>query len=252
MQTGQVFAAEGRRISPGTRSAALAASRAGQWDSSQCWLCVAPSAAFWDCHTSVRHPSSAAAALRLCWCLQQQAAARDKKFLGSLVQQFPYHKQRATDKKILRACLSVPVNMKICCAPPTVRKGSGIIHWILVLPATQSIMLSYFALFHVKVFTGKLPDCNWNVKAPTGNTFLLLILLLHSFMWQFCCSLVCRMHLYYTKKSHHLLILHSQYLHHADLTAPALWKAETHSLLCHMATSVLQWNTHKLANTKTQ
>lgn len=46
-----------------------------------------------------------------------------QKFLGSLVQQFPYHKQRATDKKILRACLSVPVNMKICCAPPTAKRG---------------------------------------------------------------------------------------------------------------------------------
>lgn len=44
-----------------------------------------------------------------------------QKLLGSLVQQFPYHKQRATDKRILRACLSVPVNMKICCAPPTAK-----------------------------------------------------------------------------------------------------------------------------------
>lgn len=44
-----------------------------------------------------------------------------QKFLGSLVQQFPYHKQRATDKKILRACLSVPVNVKICRAPPTAK-----------------------------------------------------------------------------------------------------------------------------------
>lgn len=41
-----------------------------------------------------------------------------QKSLGSLVQQFPYHKQRATVKKILKACLSVPVNMKIRCAPP--------------------------------------------------------------------------------------------------------------------------------------
>lgn len=53
MQTGQVFAAEPRRISisPGTRGAALAARTAGQWDTSQCWLCAVPSATFWDCHT---------------------------------------------------------------------------------------------------------------------------------------------------------------------------------------------------------
>lgn len=80
------------------------------------------------------------------------------------------------------------------------RKGSGIIHGILVLPATELIVLSYLVFFHVKVFTAKLPDCNWNVKAPAGKIFLLLILLLHSFMWQFCCSLACRMHLHGTKK----------------------------------------------------
>lgn len=90
------------------------------------------------------------------------------------------------------------------------RKGSGIVHGILVLPATELIVLSYLVFFHVKVFTAKLPDCNWNVKAPAGKIFLLLILLLHSFMWQFCCSLACRMHLHGTKKNHTTF---SSYMH---------------------------------------
>lgn len=113
--------------------------------------------------------------------------------------------------------------------------------WNHTLNPSASCNRLYFILFsvffHVKVFTGKLPDCNWNVKAPAGNTFLLLILLLlHSFMWQFCCSLACRMHLHYTKNPHHLLILHPQYLHHVDLTA--LWKAERHALLCQFSSAV--------------
>lgn len=112
--------------------------------------------------------------------------------------------------------------------------------WNHTLYLSASCNRIYFVIlfsgfFHVKVFTGKLLDCNLNAKAPEGNTFLLLILLLLSFMWQFCCSLACRMHIHYTKK-----ITPTSHPTSTDLTAPALWKAERHALLCHMATSVLQ------------
>lgn len=230
MQTGQVFAAEPGRISPwdSQPSAALAASTDTLGQQSVVGVCGTFSC-IWGLTDSVQMSLFSSCCSEVLLMPAATCCCKRQKFLGSLVQQFPYHKQRATDKKILRACLSVPVNMKICYAPPTVRKGSGIIHWILVLPATQSIVLSYFVLFHVKVFTGKLPDCNWNVKVPAGNTFY--------------CSYCCRMalcgssaaHLQnvgstfitHTKKSHHLLILHSQYLHHVDFTAPALWKVQT-------------------------
>jgi len=56
-----------------------------------------------------------------------------------------------------------------------------------MLPATEFIVLFYLAFSHVVVFTAKLAHCNWNVKDPTGNTFLLLVLLLHSSKWQFYC-----------------------------------------------------------------
>lgn len=45
------------------------------------------------------------------------------KFLRSLVQRFPYQKQRTTDQKIPRACLSVSANMKIWCVLPIAKWG---------------------------------------------------------------------------------------------------------------------------------
>lgn len=123
----------------------------------------------------------------------------------------------------------------LCPSHCQVRKRSGIIHCILVLPATEFILLSYLVFFHLKVFTGKLPDCNWNAKAPEGNTFLLLILLLLSFMWQFCCSLACRMHPHFTKKKKKITPPS-----HPTSTVFTPCGPQRHALLCHMATSVLQ------------
>lgn len=69
---------------------------------------------------------------------------KGRKLLGSLVQQFPYRKQRTTDQRIARACLSVPVNMKIWCALPTAKWGKVLASYTESPSFLQHNLLCYF------------------------------------------------------------------------------------------------------------
>lgn len=66
------------------------------------------------------------------------------KFLRSLVQQFPYQKQRTTDQKTPRACLSVSANMKIWCVLPIAKRGKVLASYTEPSCFLQQNLLCYF------------------------------------------------------------------------------------------------------------
>ena len=138
---------------------------------------AASPATLWYSKTWVRCSWSAAAAASFCWCPKQQAVLKGWKFLGSLVQQFHYQNKEPLPRKYREPVYQFLLTWKYNVHFPLLSEERFWQHALNLHASSNRIycVILFIYFFHVVVFTAKLANCNWNVKDPASNRFLLLV-----------------------------------------------------------------------------